>query len=350
MVVACASSALVLTSSRPAQGPAARFSSALVEQAGVGQAAADHAGDVAGDGALGDQALLAAVLGDERDAGPDRGARVGAAGRRARPAGRCRRRTCRRRRRPARSRCGRRRPGRPGRRSRRPARRRRCRGRYRGWRDRRPRAPRRRPRRRSWGTGRRPRGRPSATTISSTEVSATASVETYSPSRITVTVSQSANTSSKRWEMKTRARPSSRRLRATANSRSTSTPLRAAVGSSITRRLASSEIAFAISMICWSAMERPRAGRRGSMATPSRANSAVASAYIAARSIRRAGAQRLAAHEDVLGDREVGEERRLLVDHRDPGGLRLGRRTEVDVLAVEPEGRRRRAGGHRRRS
>ena len=87
--------------------------------------------------------------------------------------------------------------------------------------------------------------------------------------------------------MKTSARPSSRRLRATAKSRSTSTPLSAAVGSSMISRLASREIALAISMICWSAMESPSAGRRGSMLTPRRVKSASASACIAARSMRR---------------------------------------------------------------
>ena len=169
-------------------------------------------------------------------------------------------------------------------------------------------------------------------------VSAIGWVETYSPSRITVTMSQSAKTSSKRCEMKTRARPSSRRLRATANSRSTSTPLSAAVGSSMISRLASSEMALAISMICWSAMDSPRAGRRGSRLTPSRANSADGLGVHGGAVDAAAGAQWLAAHEDVLGDREVREERRLLVDHRDAGGLGLRGRAEVDVVALEPEG------------
>ena len=80
--------------------------------------------------------------------------------------------------------------------------------------------------------------------------------------------------------MKTSARPSSRRLRATAKSRSTSTPLSAAVGSSMISSRASREMALAISTICWSAIERPSAGRRGSMCTPSRANSDSASAYM----------------------------------------------------------------------
>ena len=65
-------------------------------------------------------------------------------------------------------------------------------------------------------------------------------------------------------------------------------------------------------------------GGAGRCATPSRSKRRSASAYIAARSMRRPRAERLAAHEDVLGDREVGEERRLLVDHRDAGGLGLG--------------------------
>ena len=46
------------------------------EQAEAGEPAADPAGHVAGDRALGHQALLAAVLGDERHAGADRGAGV----------------------------------------------------------------------------------------------------------------------------------------------------------------------------------------------------------------------------------------------------------------------------------
>ena len=50
-----------------------------------------------------------------------------------------------------------------------------------------------------------------------------------------------------------------------------------------------------------------------------------------------AAAERLAAHEDVLGDRQVREQRRLLVDHRDAGRLGRGGRAEVDVLAVEAE-------------
>ena len=49
------------------------------------------------------------------------------------------------------------------------------------------------------------------------------------------------------------------------------------MGSSITRTLASSEMALAISMICWSAMDRPSAMRVGSIGTPRRSNSLRAS-------------------------------------------------------------------------
>jgi hypothetical protein len=48
-------------------------------------------------------------------------------------------------------------------------------------------------------------------------------------------------------------------------------------------------------------------------------------------------AQRLAADEDVLRDREVREQRRLLVDHRDPGGARVGRPGQRQRLACQRE-------------
>jgi hypothetical protein len=44
---------------------------------------------------------------------------------------------------------------------------------------------------------------------------------------------------------------------------------------------------LAISTICWSAMDSPRAGRSGSIATPSRVKKLDASAFIARRSTRR---------------------------------------------------------------
>ena len=158
-----------------------------------------------------------------------------------------------------------------------------------------------------------------------------------------VTRWQLAKTSSSRCEMNRTAAPCLRSARMTSNSRSTSTEVSAAVGSSITITFALKESALAISTICWSATDSPRAGRLGSSSTPSRAKTAVVCRRISARSMRRPAAQRLPADEDVLGDREVGEERRLLVDDRDPrvprrGGPGEGRRRPVDRqrAAVRP--------------
>jgi hypothetical protein len=123
--------------------------------------------------------------------------------------------------------------------------------------------------------------------ISSTVSASIGSVRTNRPSRITVTRWQIANASSSRCEMNSTAAPWPRNVRTTSNSRSTSTEVSAAVGSSITNSRALNEMAFAISTICWSATDRPRAGRRGSIVTPSRAKTAAASRYIRRWSIRR---------------------------------------------------------------
>ena len=101
---------------------------------------------------------------------------------------------------------------------------------------------------------------------SKAEVSAVLTVE---PSRIMVIRSQRAKTSSRRWLTNTTAQPFSLRLRATAKRRSTSFEERAAVGSSMTITFALVDIAFAISTICWSAIERPRARLNGFNETPS---------------------------------------------------------------------------------
>ena len=100
---------------------------------------------------------------------------------------------------------------------------------------------------------------------------------------------------------------------------------------------ASSEMALAISMICWSAIERPRAGRRGSMCDAEPGEERLGLGVHRRPVDAATGAERLAAHEDVLGDRQVGEERRLLVDDRDARGLGLRGRAEVDRLAVEQQ-------------
>ena len=136
---------------------------------------------------------------------------------------------------------------------------------------------------------------------------------------MTVTVSQIANTSSRRWEMKRIAAPCSRSVRTTVNSRSTSGPESAAVGSSMISTRASKLSALAISTICWSAIERPRTGRSESSLTPRRSSRPWTCACIARAVDALEAAERVVAHDDVLRDAQVREERRLLVDHRDAG-------------------------------
>ena len=175
-------------------------------------------------------------------------------------------------------------------------------------------------------------------------------VSTWCPSRITVTRWQSANTSSSRCEMKSTAAPRARSVSTIRNSRCTSDVASAAVGSSITITRACAVSAFAISTSCWSAIESPRAGRSGSSRTPSWSKSCIVSRRIRRASIRRPRFSGCDADEDVLGHAQVGEERRLLEDDRDPGLLRLLRGVEDRLLAVEHEPAARRAGGRPRGS
>ena len=126
-----------------------------------------------------------------------------------------------------------------------------------------------------------------------------------------------AKTSSSRCEMNMTAAPSLRRVATTSKSRWTSTSVRAAVGSSMMMILALKEIALAISTICWSATDSPRATRFGDICTPRRSNTSFERRVISERSIRRPERRWVTPHEDVLGDAQVGEQCRLLVDHRD---------------------------------
>ena len=174
-------------------------------------------------------------------------------------------------------------------------------------------------------------------TSSSTFVSAIGVVAMYAPSRMTVTVSQRSKTSSNRCEMKRSARPSSRRLRATANSRSTSTP-RQRGGRLVHDEHASVERDRLRDLDDLLVGDREALGRAVGVdahAEPGKRRLHLAAHRLA---VDPAEAVRgLAAHEDVLRDRQVGEERGLLVDDGDARLLRLGGRGEVDVLAVEAE-------------
>lgn len=96
--------------------------------------------------------------------------------------------------------------------------------------------------------------------------------------------------------------------------------------------------ALAISTSCWSAMDRPRAGLLGVE---------VDAEPLEEGGCRRRdrpvvdpaqGAARLAADEDVLGDREVGEERRLLVDDGDSGVPRVRGSVHDHGYAVQQHG------------
>ena len=99
--------------------------------------------------------------------------------------------------------------------------------------------------------------------------------------------------------------------------------------------------ARAISTTCCWATLSSRALVRGSSGRPRRRSRAPASWYIRRQSIR-PPARRLAAHQDVFGDVEVGEEARLLVDGGDAVFLRLARAGEADRLSVEEAARPRR--------
>ena len=148
---------------------------------------------------------------------------------------------------------------------------------------------------------------------------------------------QIAKISSRRCETKSTALPRARSVSTMPKSRSTSVVVSAAVGSSITMTRAFVVSAFAISTSCWSAIESPRASRSGvepnaELLEHGGRLAAHPPAVDAAEAL-----ERLRADEDVLGDGQVGEERRLLEDDRDPGGLRLLGVVEDRLLAVEDE-------------
>ena len=94
-----------------------------------------------------------------------------------------------------------------------------------------------------------------------------------------------------------------------------------------------SEIALAISTVCCSATVRPRAGCSTSSSTPSRWKTAFASRCILP-AVDDPPAVAMA-DEDVLGDRQVGEDHRLLVDRDDPQRLRIEGARDRARLAVD---------------
>src|SRR4051812_2279298 len=123
-------------------------------------------------------------------------------------------------------------------------------------------------------------------TRSSSVMPSMGSLAIQAPSRRVVTRWQIRKISSRRCEMNRTAAPCSRSALTTPKRRATSLPGRAAGGSSMIRTRASKDSALAISTICWSAMDRPRAGRSGSSSTPRRCISARVAACVALWSIR----------------------------------------------------------------
>ena len=144
--------------------------------------------------------------------------------------------------------------------------------------------------------------------------------------------------SSSRCEMWTTPTPFARRSRMIRNSSSISVSVSAAVGSSITRTAALSESALAISTICCWAILRSPTRARGSSLRCSRSISSPrlpVEPPIVEQEARPAA--RLAAQEDVLGDRQVRRQVQLLVDHADAEVQRRSRVGDLDRLALEPD-------------
>ena len=201
----------------------------------------------------------------------------------------------------------------------------------------------------AWGTAARARGRPSGAPARRWSAPRSAPSCVTSPSRRTVTVSQIAKISSRRCEMNSTAAPRSRSARTTPNSRSTSWPDSAAVGSSmISTRASKRERLGDLDDL----LVGDREAAHGLLGVEAHAE-AVHQLLDAVRCSARAvdapqRAERVAAHHHVLRHREVGEERRLLIDHGDAGVARVGRAVEVDRRAVDQHVARRPAAARRR--
>ena len=101
--------------------------------------------------------------------------------------------------------------------------------------------------------------------------------------------------------------------------------------------LASNVSALMISTICWSAMLSPNTGSSGRSETPN---------LTEVLEIRpphfriidpTVGRLRLPMHEDVLSNGKILEQRRFLVNHGNPGLLRLGRRLKKHFVPVHTD-------------
>ena len=168
-------------------------------------------------------------------------------------------------------------------------------------------------------------------------VEAAAVSATFRPLRNTVTVSETRRMSSMKCEMKTIAVPCSRSRRSVANSRSTSGGDSAEVGSSRMMMRAPENSTRAISISCCSPIGRSpsRVQRIDVDAEARELLAGLARHAPPLHEAERVG--RLVAEKHVLGDREVGGDAELLMHHGDAGGVRIARRAEAGLLAVQQE-------------
>ena len=162
-------------------------------------------------------------------------------------------------------------------------------------------------------------------TIFSSPPSFGTSVPTSRPSRSTVARSQWAITSRRRWVMKSAERPRSFWRRITSKTRSARSDGSAAVISSRIRSCGSR------------ASARARSSIRSSGSGRSSACSAKSTSRSRSRRCRRTSADRRPRQAQVLPDRQVGHERRILEDGCEPDPRRLGGRGDAARLAVDED-------------
>ena len=173
-------------------------------------------------------------------------------------------------------------------------------------------------------------------TISSVVMSAVRASWTTAPSRMTVTVSQIANTSSRRCEMNRTAAPCSC---SAAHDREQPRDLgprqrRGRLVHDQHARVEAQRLGDLDDLLVGD--REPAHGALGIEADAEAVEQRLdLAAACAPRSIRLSAAQRVEAHDDVLRDAEVGEQRRLLVDDGDAGVARRVRGVEVDLGAVD---------------
>ena len=190
-----------------------------------------------------------------------------------------------------------------------------------------------------WSGNRCSRSRPTIPRMirsSSTSPAVTSRVSMVLPSRRMVIASATRSISLSLWLIMIDVMP----LPCSPLSRSSrcweSSSLRAAVGSSRMSSLTSLPSALAISTSCCFPMPRCLTGVSGFSRRPTRASSSMAR-WLAGVPADHAAVGGLVAEEDVLGDRELGDQRELLVDDHDPGGFAVPDVLERDGLSLEDD-------------